>query len=132
MHRETAPMRRRQMQATQLHDDDQGLDVTQILGKTAPPVTVSNGSLGLANRLIAHATIWAPLIGTIAAVVHSIRFGVDTFDIWLGVVMFMLTNLGREFGFHRNLAHRTFETTRGIKLFFAIMASMAGTGRVLF
>ncbi|WP_137937662.1 acyl-CoA desaturase [Chitinivorax sp. B] len=99
---------------------------------TAPPITISNMSLGLMHKLIAAGTIWIPLLGTAAALIHAWQVGMDSIDITLLVVMFVLTNLGLEFGFHRNLAHRTFETSKAMQLFFAVTASMAGTGRVLF
>ncbi len=99
---------------------------------TAPPITVNNMNLGLMHKVIAHATIWVPFIGTVAAIVHGWNAGIGPMEISLAVTMFVLTNFGLEFGFHRNLAHRAFETTPAIQIFFAVMASMAGTGRVLF
>jgi stearoyl-CoA desaturase (Delta-9 desaturase) len=73
--------------------------------------------LPFAGFLIAVATLWGRGIS-----------GVD-FGIMLGA--YVITGLGVTVGYHRLLTHRSFETSRGVRLFLAIAGSMSVEGSVL-
>jgi stearoyl-CoA desaturase (delta-9 desaturase) len=98
----------------------------------APPIVIKNEALGPIHKLTAAGTIVVPFVGTLLAIVDLIEFGIDKVDLSLLIVMFVLTNLGLEFGFHRSIAHKAFKTWPIIQIFFALCASAAGTGRILF
>lgn len=96
------------------------------------PITVENPNLGETHKRIAWATILIPAIATIIAIIQASIVGVQTIDTVLLVVFFVLTNLGIEFGLHRHLAHKAFETIPFIQILFIIFGSMAAQGRVLY
>lgn len=73
--------------------------------------------LPFAGFLIAVATLWGRGIS-----------GVD-FGIMLGA--YVITGLGVTVGYHRLLTHRSFETSRRVRLFLAIAGSMSVEGSVL-
>jgi len=97
-----------------------------------PPITVENPALRTMQNAIALATIWIPLLGTIAAVAVAYYRGLGGLEIGLCVSGFVLTTLGIEFGMHRVLAHRALETPPFIKVLFAVFGSMAAEGRILY
>lgn len=97
-----------------------------------PEVTIVNAKLQSNQRYIALATIFIPLIGTIVAIARAYLNGVTHLEVGLLIVFFILTNLGIEFGLHRNLAHRSFETIPIIGGFFVILGTMAAQGRVIY
>lgn len=97
-----------------------------------PNVIVDNPKLERTQRSIALATILIPTVGTLIALTKAYFYGIHSLEIGLFIVFFILTNLGIEFGFHRNLAHKAFETTSIIGIIFAILGSMAGQGRVIY
>jgi stearoyl-CoA desaturase (Delta-9 desaturase) len=96
------------------------------------PVTVGNSSVKARQERVALATIWIPFIGTIVAVGTATIWGIGPVEVGLLVSMYVLTSLGIEFGFHRNLAHKAFETSPFIRNLFAILGSMAAEGSVLY
>ena len=52
-------------------------------------------------------------------------------DLLVLAVTYMLTGLGVTVGFHRLLTHRSFKTTRGVRVLLAVFGSMAVEGPVL-
>ncbi len=101
-------------------------------GTVRPSITVENKALRPMQNAIAGATILVPLLGALSTVAYAWRYGVGTLEIALCVGGFVLTSLGIEFGLHRALAHRAFETSRIVKVIFAVLGSMAAEGRVLY
>jgi stearoyl-CoA desaturase (delta-9 desaturase) len=69
-----------------------------------------------------------PLLGLVVAVVLLWNKGVWLSDLIVFGVMYVIAGLGVSTGYHRMLAHRSFKTTRPIKIFFAVAGSMAGQG----
>lgn len=97
-----------------------------------PRVVIDTEALRTSQRMIGLLTIVIPPAGTVLTIVRAFRQGVTWLEVVLLVVMFTLTNFGLEFGFHRNLAHRAFKTSKWMQGGFAVLGSMAGTGRLLF
>jgi stearoyl-CoA desaturase (delta-9 desaturase) len=69
-----------------------------------------------------------PLLGLVVAVVLLWNKGVWLSDLIVFGIMYVIAGLGVSTGYHRMLAHRSFKTTRPIKIFFAVAGSMAGQG----
>jgi len=96
-----------------------------------PRVAIQDPALRPAHRRIALLTVCGPLLGTLAAFALLPITGFGALEFSLLVTGFALTNLGIEFGFHRNLAHKAFETRPALRYGFAVLGSMAAEGRVL-
>jgi stearoyl-CoA desaturase (delta-9 desaturase) len=96
-----------------------------------PSLVIRDPALRPRHRRIALLTVCGPLLGTLAAFALLPVTGFGMLELGLLVGGFVLTNLGIEFGYHRNLAHKAFETRPGIRYAFAVLGSMAGEGRVL-
>lgn len=97
-----------------------------------PPITIENPAIRPMQNAIAKATIWGPFVGSLATLGYAAAFGVGALELWLLLAGFVLTSLGIEFGLHRALAHRAFDTHRWVKVFFAVLGSMAAEGRLLY
>ncbi|AFU03769.1 acyl-CoA desaturase [Nocardia brasiliensis] len=69
-----------------------------------------------------------PFVGVIAAMVLLWNSLVGPADLAVFVIMSVIGGLGVSIGYHRLLAHRSFKTTRPIKLFFVTAGAMAGQG----
>ena len=73
-------------------------------------------------------TAVAPLIAVIAAMVLLWNQAVSLPDLVAFGVFYVFTGLGISTGYHRMLAHRSFQTSRPVKLFFTVGGAMAGQG----
>jgi stearoyl-CoA desaturase (delta-9 desaturase) len=95
--------------------------------------TLDDSDVIFAQRILASATILLPFFGVIGAGYLMIQDGgVSTLNIGLLVGMYVLTNLGIEMGYHRLLAHRSFQTSSPLKYFLAILGQIAGEGGVIY
>lgn len=83
-------------------------------------------------RLRAWLTIFAPLAGSLAAVVWAMARGVHGWAIAATVLMYSATMFGITVGFHRYLAHRSFECARPFKWAMTAFGCMAAQGPPLF
>ncbi|HZN67087.1 MAG TPA: fatty acid desaturase [Tepidisphaeraceae bacterium] len=72
-----------------------------------------------------------PFVGLIVAIVLAWGWGFSWLHLGLLVGMYYLTGFGITVGYHRLFTHRSFETYRPIKLFFALAGSMAIEGPLL-
>ncbi|WP_238815509.1 acyl-CoA desaturase [Nocardia brasiliensis] len=84
-----------------------------------------------ASRL-AYLTVGLPTVGAVAAVVHASTSGLFASDVVAFVLMYAVTALGIEAGFHRYFAHRSFEAVNPVKVFLGISGSMALQGPIIF
>jgi stearoyl-CoA desaturase (Delta-9 desaturase) len=84
-----------------------------------------------ASRL-AYLTVGLPTAGFVGAILYAVFYGITVCDVTLFVVMYLITTLGVEAGFHRYFSHRSFEASQPVKLFFALAGSMAAQGPVVF
>ena len=79
-------------------------------------------------------SVVAPIVGLIAAIVifwHRGWASVGWPEVVAMVGMYALTGYGVTIGFHRLLTHRSFDTPRIMRLFFAICGSMAAQGAAI-
>ncbi len=94
---------------------------------TAPAAT---GPVPLGMRIAILLAIILPFLGLIAGICLLWGYGFRWTELGLLLAMYYLTGLGITLGFHRLLTHRSFETTRPIRLTLAILGSMAVQGPV--
>ena len=73
-------------------------------------------------------TATVPLLGVVVAMVLLWNQAVMLPDLVAFLVMFLITGFGVSTGYHRLLAHRSFQTSRPVKLFFTVGGAMAGQG----
>ena len=73
----------------------------------------------------------APFLGLLVAVYGFWGWGLSWIDLALLAVMYVATGLGVTIGFHRLFTHRSFETSRPVKLLLAVLGSMAVEGSLL-
>jgi stearoyl-CoA desaturase (Delta-9 desaturase) len=84
----------------------------------------------LARRINLTAAI-LPIMSLVGAVILVWGHGVDSFDLGLLVVMYVLTGFGVTVGFHRLFAHRSFAAARPVELTLAVLGQMALQGPVV-
>ena len=96
-----------------------------------PALVIRDAALRPRHRRIALATVWVPLLGTVAALALIPVTGFGALEISLVLGGFVLTTLGIEVGLHRNLAHRAFQTHPWMRNTLAVLGSMAAEGRLL-
>lgn len=85
-----------------------------------------------AARRLAWVTVGVPTLGALATIPFALEYGVATSDVVLLVLMYALTSLGIEAGFHRFFAHRAFAARPRMTAFWAVAGSMAAQGPVIF
>src|SRR6266545_4602832 len=69
-----------------------------------------------------------PLLGVVAAVVLLWNKAVGPSDLVAFGIMYVIAGLGVSTGYHRLLAHRSFQTFRPMRFFFAAAGAIAGQG----
>lgn len=84
-----------------------------------------------ASRL-AYLTVGLPTLGTVAAVVYAVFFGLTVTDVCLFAVMYVITALGVEAGLHRYFTHRSFDASEPVKVILGVAGSMAAQGPIVF
>jgi stearoyl-CoA desaturase (delta-9 desaturase) len=83
-------------------------------------------SLGM--KLTTLGAIVVPFLALIAGIVMLWGWGFSWIHLTILVTMYVATGLGITIGFHRLFTHKSFETTRPIQAFFAVLGSMAVEG----
>ena len=84
----------------------------------------------LAGRTAA-VVILLPALGVLAAVAQVVRHGVTAFELGLLGVMYVLTLVGVEVGFHRLIAHRGLSAPAAVRLVLAALGSMTAQGPIV-
>lgn len=77
------------------------------------------------------AVVVLPFLGVVAALLLFWGWGVSWREVTLLVGMYLASGLGVTVGFHRLFTHRSFETTRGLRVLFGILGSMSIQGALL-
>jgi stearoyl-CoA desaturase (delta-9 desaturase) len=72
-----------------------------------------------------------PFVGVVVAIVMLWNRAVDTTDLAILVVMYLITAVGITVGFHRLLTHRAFATYPWLERTFAVMGSLSVQGSVM-
>jgi stearoyl-CoA desaturase (Delta-9 desaturase) len=83
---------------------------------------------GREHRLFILVTAVLPLLGVIAAMVLLWNSLAGWSDLVAFLVFYVFAGLGVSIGYHRLLAHRAFQTSRPVKLFFTVGGVVAGQG----
>nr|WP_244320429.1 MULTISPECIES: acyl-CoA desaturase [Streptomyces] len=99
----------------------------QALPRATAPAQLDRGA-----RNLAWITVGVPTLGTAAAVVYAVRYGFTWTDALLLAVMYAITSLGVEGGFHRFFSHRSFAAGPVVTTLWGIAGSMAAQGPVVF
>ena len=72
-----------------------------------------------------------PLVGALLGVVILMQTGVHAIDVVGLVLMWFITLVGIELGYHRYFSHRAFEVKPWLKGLLVVFASMGGQGSVI-
>ena len=72
-----------------------------------------------------------PFLGFLAAIVLLWNRAVDWIDLAILGTMYVLVGFGVTIGFHRLLTHRSFQTSKPVEYFWAILGSMSVQGSVM-
>jgi stearoyl-CoA desaturase (delta-9 desaturase) len=83
------------------------------------------------KRRLVFSVVVVPLLGSVAALALAWRYGVGPVEVGLLIVMYLLTILGISVGFHRHFTHRSFQTSRALRVVLIILGSMAVQGPIL-
>jgi stearoyl-CoA desaturase (delta-9 desaturase) len=77
-------------------------------------------------------TIVVPTVGSVAALIHGVVWGVPTHAATSFGVLYVLTMLGITGGFHRLVTHRSFRTPSWVRDALVVLGSMSAQGPVVF
>ena len=95
-------------------------------------ITIKNDYLIKLQRLHLLLTNLIPACGFLTAILLSYRFGVGFLEINLLIFMSVLTTIGITVGFHRYFSHEAFQTSKTIRIFLAIIGSMAAQSPLIY
>ena len=96
-----------------------------------PRQSRSHQLLTTGSDLLTILTIVLPFLGFLAAASLTWSRGAGAADIASCLIMYVLTFVGIEVGFHRHFAHRSFQAVRPVRVILAALGSMALQGSVL-
>jgi stearoyl-CoA desaturase (delta-9 desaturase) len=85
----------------------------------------------ISNNVATIMTIALPLLGVFAAARISWRQGTGLAEVASCAIMYVLTFVGVEVGFHRHFAHRSFRAALPIRALLAVLGSMAMQGSLI-
>lgn len=88
-------------------------------------------SVSKANRIAVFVGVVTPMVGFLVAVYGMWGWGFSWVDLVILAVMYVASGLGITVGYHRLFTHRSFETAMPVKLFWAVLGSMAVQGPLL-
>jgi stearoyl-CoA desaturase (delta-9 desaturase) len=89
------------------------------------------GEMSRAEKFANLGAVVVPFAATIAAIVLLWNSFVTPADLIIAAVMYILTAVGITVGFHRQLTHRSFQTSKALEYTFAVLGSMAVQGPVI-
>ncbi|HZI86217.1 MAG TPA: acyl-CoA desaturase [Pyrinomonadaceae bacterium] len=84
------------------------------------------------QRTIVIGVVLIPFVGFLTALILLWGRGVGYVEFMLMLVMYVVSVLGIEVGFHRLFAHQSFQTNRLLRAAFAVCGSLAAQGPVIF
>ena len=84
--------------------------------------------LNIKQKKYALAVVLLPLIGIFFSIPIVLIIGISSIDIWIFILMTILSTIGIEIGFHRYLSHNSFKTNTIFRTILAIMGCIAGEG----
>lgn len=83
-------------------------------------------------RAITAAVVVGPAIGSLILLAFWIGQGVRAESLWALAIAYVLGTLGVTIGFHRYFAHKSFETSRPVRLALVVFGSMSAQGSLLY
>src|SRR3954452_13978998 len=89
------------------------------------------GEMTQTEKAVNLAAVVVPFLATLAAIVFLWNSFVTPADLIIAAVMYVLTAVGITVGFHRQLTHRSFQTSKPLEYTFAVLGSMAVQGPVI-
>jgi stearoyl-CoA desaturase (delta-9 desaturase) len=92
---------------------------------------IRNEGVCRSQTRLAIPTVILPTAGMIVCLVQVFTLGVGLLEICLLGGMYLLSMTGISVGFHRYLAHRSFQAKRPVRALLAILGSMGGQGPVI-
>jgi stearoyl-CoA desaturase (delta-9 desaturase) len=81
---------------------------------------------------LGYLTVGLSTVGAVGAVAYACYDGLTVSDVVLFVIMYLITAIGVEGGFHRYFTHRAFDASPPVRVFLAVAGSMAAQGPVVF
>lgn len=84
-----------------------------------------------AHRLTNLGAVLLPFAAFLAAVVLLWNRAVNATDLAIFAAFYLVTSLGVTIGYHRLFTHRSFETSKPVRILFAVLGSMAVEGSVI-
>ena len=84
------------------------------------------------ERRVTLTTVLIPYIGLAGGILLFWNRGVNLLDLTVFGIMYMVTVLGIGMGFHRLIAHRSFQAVPFLRTALIIVGSMAAQGPVIF
>lgn len=87
----------------------------------------SSGAVRFQN-VIAFQVVVLPTLALLLSIYLISTYGISTFGISIFVIMYVLGMLGITLGYHRYFAHRSFETSRFMRLFLVVLGAMSAQG----
>ncbi len=87
----------------------------------------SSGAVRIQN-IIAFQVVVLPTLALLLSIYLISTYGISTFGISIFVIMYVLGMLGITLGYHRYFAHRSFETSRFMRLFLVVLGAMSAQG----
>ena len=87
--------------------------------------------LSASSDIMTILTIVLPFLGVLIAARLKWSHGAGAAEIASCLIMYLLTFVGIEVGFHRHFAHRSFQAVRPVRIILAALGSMALQGSVL-
>jgi stearoyl-CoA desaturase (delta-9 desaturase) len=107
---------------------DPATTIGATLPAVAPPAVAAPDRFSDAATL---AVVVVPFVGLLAAIVLLWGWGISWVELTMLLTMYFVSGLGVTVGFHRLFTHRSFETTRLVKLLLAVAGSMSLQGPLL-
>jgi stearoyl-CoA desaturase (delta-9 desaturase) len=94
--------------------------------------TPASGEAADFERRVAVVVVVTPFLGILAAIYLVWGWGVGWVDLALLVVLYTISIIGIDTGYHRLFSHRSFETTSTMRVLFAAAGSLAAQAPVLY
>ena len=91
-------------------------------------IYLKGNNLNRTQKKYALAVFLFPLIGIFFSIPIVLIIGINSIDIWIFILMTILSTIGIEIGFHRYLSHNSFKTNTIFRTTLAIMGCIAGEG----
>src|SRR4029077_11500515 len=88
-------------------------------------------AIGASSDLVAIAIVVLPFLGVLAAARLTWTHGAAAAALASCAIMYVLTFVGVEVGFHRHFAHRSFLAVHPLRIILAALGSMALQGSVI-